>query len=298
MRSRVVGTLGFSLWAALTACGDDASDAGSEGAPGWDASVPVPEADAAGPGPCAITPESARCDSEPIATLDATGSDPRRVYWARPTRAAPARGYPAVVLYQGSIYGPSLSWDTDLPIDTAFGGYYQVALVDALVRHGFVVIQPEASGGLVWNTNSGGNYDTSKDAAFIPLLLERIADGSFGSIDTAHLYAAGISSGGYMTSRMAVSYPGSFRALAIESASYATCLGPLCSVPAQLPADHPPTLLLHGTLDTTVPINTARSYEERLKAQGIETRFVEDPSVGHAWLAVAPDEVSAWFLAH
>jgi dipeptidyl aminopeptidase/acylaminoacyl peptidase len=173
-----------------------------------------------------------------------------------------------------------------------------LALIALLLDNGFVVIQPEATGGMFWTTNSGGAYEASVDAVFIPALLQRIAQGQFGPVDMRRLYATGISSGGYMTSRMAVSYPGRFRALAIESGAYATCLGPLCVIPPTLPADHPPTLFLHGAADMTVPISTARAYDDALVKQGIETRFVEDPQAGHQWLAVAPEEITAWFLEH
>jgi poly(3-hydroxybutyrate) depolymerase len=141
-------------------------------------------------------------------------------------------------------------------------------------------------------------YDATSDATFIPELLAEMEKGSFGPVDMTHLYATGISSGGYMTSRMAVSYPGRFRALAIESGSYATCLGPLCTIPDTLPADHPPTLFLHGAADTTVPISTARAYDDALKARGIETKFVEDAAAGHQWITAAPEAVLDWFTTH
>ena len=75
---------------------------------------------------------------------------------------------------------------------------------------------------------------------------------AFGPINTTRLYAMGISSGGFMTSRMAVSYPGKFRALADHSGSYATC-SDTCTVPTPLPSNHPPTLFLHGDTDAIVP---------------------------------------------
>jgi predicted esterase len=100
-----------------------------------------------------------------------------------------------------------------------------------------------------------------------------------------------------MTSRMAVSYPGVFRALAIQSASYATCLGAACVVPP-LPKDHPPTLLLHGQLDATVPLFTAQLYDEALKQGGFSRELFVDPAAGHEWLAVAPEKVTGWFQSH
>src|SRR5687767_1183792 len=101
-----------------------------------------------------------------------------------------------------------------------------------------------------------------------------------------------------MTSRMALSYPGKFRALAVVSASWATCAGSLCSIPPPLPSDHPPTLFLHGERDDIVPISTMRLYADALTAQKTEIRVVTDPDAGHVWLDVAPVEVPAWFGAH
>jgi hypothetical protein len=49
---------------------------------------------------------------------------------------------------------------------------------------------------------------------------------------------------------------------------------------------------------TIVPIATARDYFSALLADGIDTKFVEDPDAGHQWLPEAPAEVPAWFMAH
>jgi poly(3-hydroxybutyrate) depolymerase len=246
---------------------------------------------------CTITSDTAQCNSQTIVSLT-NGADTRRIYWNTPAGTAPSGGWPAVVLFQGSVYGPSTSWNVALPRSTPFGGYNQVALIANLLDHGFVVVQPEAQGGLAWNTNDGSSYDTSPDAVFMPELLDDITAGTFGSVDSKRLYATGISSGGYMTSRMAVSYAGKFRALAIESASYATCVGPLCAIPSVLPSDHPPTLFLHGDLDTIVPIATAKAYYQALVSNGTETQFIEDPAASHQWIDAAPTAVTDWFLRH
>jgi poly(3-hydroxybutyrate) depolymerase len=264
-------------------------DAGTRDAESSDAQVDVPA--------CSVSATAARCRSASVESVG-RGGDLRRVYWNQPSTPAPPAGHPAVILYQGSLHGPATSWDLDLAPSAAFGGYYQVVLVARLIEAGFVVIQPEAQGGLYWTTNQGGDYGSSADGTFIPRLLEAITQQRFGPIDLDRLYATGISSGGYMTSRMAVSYPGRFRALAIQSGSYASCLGPLCSVPDQLPGDPAPTVRRPGARDGTVPISTARSYEAKLKANAIEVEFIADPSAGHAWLATAPDAITRWFSTH
>jgi len=128
-------------------------------------------------------------------------------------------------------------------------------------------------------------------------IFDALDRGVFGTMDTGHMYATGISSGGYMTSRMAVSYPGRFLALAIESASYATCAGPVCVVP-DLPPGHPPTLFLHGALDPIVPIQTMYLYDDKLVQEGVQTQVVVDPTGTHQWIPAAPDAVLGWFVAH
>jgi dienelactone hydrolase len=270
---------------ALSACG------GSSAAPGSDAGA------SDGGEPCAFTDAGAICRGTVVNLSD--DAESRTVYWAAPPTPAPSNGRPAAILYQGTGFGPSLTWNVEVPSSAPFGGYYQLRVIDSLIEQGFTVIQPSAQGGTAWSTNNllYPNYDTSPDGLFIPRLLAAIDQGTFGPIDKTRLYATGISSGGYMTSRMAVSYRGQFRALAIESGSYATCLGPICTIPA-LPPDHPPTLFLHGGADTIVPIGTARSYYDALVDAGIETSFVEDPDAGHQWLSSAPADIADWFARH
>ena len=96
-------------------------------------------------------------------------------------------------------------------------------------------------------------------------ILEEISNpnGLFGHLNYKRKYATGISSGGYMTSRMAVSYGGEFRSLVVAAGSYATCAGPICIVP-RLPNDHPPTLHLHGGSDLIVPPFTMEMYYDAL----------------------------------
>lgn len=242
-----------------------------------------------------MTATSVSCEHN-VTKLTA-GTATRDVYWQTPTTPPPAAGYPVVLLYQGSFAGPSLTWG-ELGPDTVFGGFYQGLLQAKLLDSGFTVVAPEAAIGVAWQTNSGLPWDSTTDKDVIDALLSDIAAGKYGAADMTHLYATGISSGGYMTSRMAVSYAGKFRALAIQSASYATCIGPVCNVPNDLPKDHPPTLFLHGEKDTTVPLFTAQAYHDALGDAGIETSMITDPEAGHQWLEESPDRITEWFTNH
>lgn len=100
-----------------------------------------------------------------------------------------------------------------------------------------------------------------------------------------------------MTSRMAVSYAGTFRALADSAGSYATCSA-TCTVPTPLPNDHPPTLFLHGDADNVVPMSSVQPYIDALRAQGHEVKVVTDANAGHEWLVEGPTAIPAWFDVH
>jgi dienelactone hydrolase len=282
------------------ASGDDAStDDASADAIGGDASGDD-ASDAAIASRCTQTPQRVTCPYQQTSLPYGTGLT-RTVLWQVPLGAPPAEGWRVAILFQGSFLGGPLmfSGTAGLP----FGPYAEALVIKRLLDHGYAVIAPEvvAGGTTYWDTNIPP-YDvawsTAPDAALMDALFAAIAGGRFGTLDPATLYAAGISSGGYMTSRMAVSYRGRFRALAVSSASYATCGGPACVVPNPLPNDHPPTLFLHGELDPVVPVATMRAYHDRLASQGLETKAVTDPNALHGWIDAAPDAILAWFDAH
>lgn len=228
------------------------------------------------------------------------GLDVRDVHWQVPSGPPPERGWPVALLFQGSLFSAELGWGGER--DAPFGGFAQVRLIQLLLDAGFVVVTPEArfNGSTYWDTNIAPwnvLWETSGDHDLMLTLFEAFEAGEYGDVDLSRMYATGISSGGYMTSRMAVSYEGKFRALAIQSASYATCGGVACLVP-DLPSEHPPTLFLHGSLDAIVPEFTMVPYHDGLRALGVPTRKVIDPQAGHAWLESAPEEVLRWFQEH
>jgi pimeloyl-ACP methyl ester carboxylesterase len=280
----------LALLCALCACGSTTSSLADGGAGSDGGSL----TDVDGGARCTVTTDLVHCSFNRTAF---TGGVTRDVYWQTPSSPAPAGGYPVVLLYQGSFFGPSNSWG-DVPSSQPFGGYYQAKLQATLLAHGFTVIAPSAASGLAWQTNLTLDWNTTEDKPFIDALLAAIGRGDFGPADPTHFFATGISSGGYMTSRMALSYQGVFRALAIESASWATCGGALCVLPSTLPPMHPPTLFLHGRLDLTVPLVTAQAYESWLTTGGISTDLIIDDTAGHQWLSVAPERVTQWFETH
>lgn len=254
---------------------------------------------------CSPTPvgSSSRCRTDGIMLICphstrvlTAGGMAREVHHQVPRGTPPAAGWPVAIMFQGSVATAELTWSAS-PL-YPLGGYHQTRTVQYLLDAGYAVLTPETHlGGVTfWDTNNVliGNYYESYDHALMLEMFDEIDEGSFGDLDGSRLYATGISSGGYMTSRMALSYPGRFKALAIQSASYATCAGILCDV-GPIPSDHAPTLFLHGALDPIVPIFTMDAYRNKLGSQGIETRRVVDPLSHHEWIPQAPDAIRAWF---
>jgi pimeloyl-ACP methyl ester carboxylesterase len=206
-----------------------------------------------------------------------------------------------VILFQGSFYSAEFTWSASR--SDPFGAFFQTQAVEALLARGFAVVTPEAQwdGRAYWDTNVLGwaqEWDAAPDNLFMIELFSKLDGGELGPLNAKRLYAAGISSGGYMTSRMALSYPGRFRALAIQSASWATCSGALCELPEKVPEDHPPTLFLHGKQDLVVPIDTMRKFADQLEAESHETKQVTSETAGHEWLEAAPAELVRWFAGH
>lgn len=224
----------------------------------------------------------------------------RTVYWQTPLGTPPPEGWPVAIMFQGSLFSSKFSWVGVK--NGVFGVYNQVSSLKELLDAGYAVLTPvvKGAGSTFWDTNIppyAFSWTLSTDHSFMLKIFEDMKQGVFGRVNTKKMYAFGISSGGYMTSRMAVAYPGKFRALAIHSGSYANCAGSFCSVPT-LPKDHPPTLFLHGTLDPVVPVLTMYPYRDKLKKQGTAQRVVEDPLAAHEWISAAPQAIVDWFQKH
>ena len=248
------------------------------------------------------SPDGSRCalhDTTLTCTSHTVTIGNRTVTYEVPLGAPPAAGWPSVIYYQGSFVPGSHAFSAAM--GAAFGQYELTSTVQALLDRGYAVIAPNTqnAGTLFWQTNVppyASSWTGCADDVFVKALLAAEADGTFGPLDPARRYAMGISSGGFMTSRMAVSYAGTFRALVVHSGSYATCSA-TCSVP-DLPADHPPTLFLHGDADTTVPVSIMTPYRDKLLATGHIASTVIHAGGGHEWLPEGKVSIPDWFDTH
>jgi hypothetical protein len=244
-----------------------------------------------------------------------TGSSTKRhVRWQVPEGTPPSGGWPVAFYYNGTVSATSALVNPFVATKSASYGFIYLPqiiheLLDDPAGTGkkYAVIAAEAPnnfGTEYWDTNGFSSYTSTGDYCFLPDLFSEVAGGSYGAASQYNMskrYAFGISSGGYNTSRMAVTFNGNntWKALAIVSASYATCSGSNCSIPNTLPSNHPPTKFWHGTSDYTVPISTMRAYYNKLVAQGIQTEKVEG-SWGHQFTAqdLGSSGVQNWFNRH
>lgn len=234
---------------------------------------------------------------------------PRAVRWQVPEGTPPAGGWPVAFYYAGTQ-----------PTDTAsafqrnfgesFGAEYEPQIIHELLddpshtgkKYAVMVADPPSSSVFVqyWNTNSVYPYEASCDYDFFPDFFGEIAGGSYGAASQYNLnrrYAYGISSGGFNSSRMAVTFNSNsvWKALGIVSASYATCSA-TCGIIPTLPANHPPTKFWHGQNDFIVPISAMYPYYDKLIAGGFTAQKLEHP-YSHQFTAddLGATGIKAWF---
>lgn len=229
-----------------------------------------------------------------IASSDITARD---VIWELPLGEPPAGGWPVVLIYQGAFSPIEFSRRAT----ALFGGYHEMQTIRLLLDSGYAVLAPRAAAGSAWFTNTLGPltpYELTTDFTFLNNVFAAIGQGVFGPLNGARKYAVGISSGGYNTSRMALSWPGQFKALVVHSASWATCAAALCTLPREMPPDHPPTKFIHGLFDTLAPWYAMDRYYDRLLYEGIETSRLTVYYGGHEWFEQSPQAVVDWFGRH
>ena len=70
----------------------------------------------------------------------------------------------------------------------------------------------------------------------------------------------------------------------------------------QVTSDDPPTLLIHGTADTTVPISHSERAYAAFQAAGVETEYIVMDGAGHGFRGEQAEQATAarvrWFVDH
>ncbi len=240
---------------------------------------------------CESGPLSLSCPAHHVVVLE------RDIYFSAPSSRPPSEGYPVVMLFQGAFVAAGTFWDA--PRLAPRGMAHQVELTRELLEAGFLVLTPETLGeGLTaWNTNLPqwvDDWDSSPDALLMEAIFACLEEGLFGPVDLSRVHAGGISSGGYMTSRLAIRWPERLASVVVASGSYATCAGGLCDVPETLDPAHPTTLFLHGALDLIVPRATMEDYADALELAGVEVEKEIAWAGGHGWRSDAPRHIRKW----
>jgi hypothetical protein len=223
---------------------------------------------------------------------------PRIVRWQVPEGTAPAGGWPTAFHYQGTKPNDLNNSFTSnvLNLENVFGVNLEAKIIHELLDNPantgrkYAVFAPEPPTTTLilkfWHTNVVVPYSASCDYSFFNDFFSEIKGGSYGAASQYNMnqrYAFGVSSGGYNSSRMAVTFNGSsvWKALGIVAGSYASCAAGVCSVPT-LPSNHPPTKFYHGNEDLLVPKFTVDLYYNKLISQGIPTQRVDLPG-GHGY---------------
>ena len=69
---------------------------------------------------------------------------------------------------------------------------------------------------------------------------------------------------------------------------------------AHVTADDAPTLLIHGSADTLVPLQQSETLAEKLKDAGVEAKLIVKSGAGHGWITMAQDMKTCadWFDEH
>lgn len=245
--------------------------------------------------PCEGNLEAGRitCSYSTLTVRD-TPLSMRLVKYQLPQGEAPEEGWPAVIWFQGSFFPVKFSRSANALVDF-FGGMHEIEMIQTLLDNGYAVIAPMAMAGLAYFNVFP--YKLTPDYTMMKNLLSAIEAERFGPISSDRLYAGGISSGGYMASEMALSHGDQFKSIIVHSASYARCMGPFCSIPSQLPANHSPTLLISGEWDFLVPFRTVNKYYNRLLSNEIVAEIVELPETSHKYRENLAGDVLNWVEA-
>ena len=255
------------------------------------------------------------CGYQTISNVDGIQDLTREVYYHFPESEMPVDGWPVVIDFTGTGVSAQDIWSASRLFQKSL--YNHVRVIEALLDNGYAVVAPQTNPAPLhpryWETNAYpyvqkgvDNYVGSPDdnymmGEFNDVLLNFIDGNNF--FNTNSVFLMGISSGGYMSSRIGISPPGSLhvKAIAIQSASYAAWSGSNTEVP--LPAaedlyDHPPVIFLHGESDTwIVPIDTVLRYANHLSDSVLPAGDVllKQGNYGHMWADDAYDDIVEWF---
>lgn len=221
----------------------------------------------------------------------------------QPTR--PSSSPAPVMIY---FHGTNSPVELSRPLTADYGLAYENTYIQSLTDAGYIVIAPTANRivpfyigfpVVAWEANISpysSHFERGRDYQLTQHLLKNLEDFSDFPIDRNNIFLSGFSSGGYMSSRLAqdARIASQIRGIVVHSASYGECLASQCYVPANLPAYHPPTLLVANKDDSIVPFYTVEMYQSRLRDNKIPQQSVFSNEGDHAWKQNHGEQVLQW----
>lgn len=228
--------------------------------------------------------------------------DGRRFLWQTPTTPPPPEGYPLLFVLHGAAqpaeawFGRGLVW-----------GWRQTAFAAQALQAGYALVAPDSLRPVAWGPKAwdvfSADVNSSLDLPFFAALIAWLDDAPF-SVNQRALYCAGFSSGAFMTSRLARTFPRQFSAVAVHSGTDADAItltwrGPEfdCISPQNFSPQHPPTLVVQGGKDRFVPAACGLHYYEQLQRNNISSALLYNPEGGHIWQGQFNQDILAWFAA-
>ena len=189
--------------------------------------------------------------------------------------------YPGVVLFHGGGFARG-------------SRHYVAGIARALARYGFAVLSaeyrlvPRATFTEIIDdarTMARFAFTEAEDLQVDPARLTTMGRSAGGHLALMAAYTAGLPIRGVVseagpTDFDPVMWDGSVRGAVMRRFSNEADAGPLSPVHVAA-ADAPPTLLVHGCRDRTVPFAHARILQVRLEALGVPVELVALPRTGH-----------------
>jgi poly(3-hydroxybutyrate) depolymerase len=226
----------------------------------------------------------------------------RIILYASQSTSSSEEGFPVLFVLHGAAQYP-FAWFFPLNL----WSYQQSLFVKKALDAGFFVIAPSSGRPMKPGPHAWSSFiddvNESEDLHLFQSLFGWL-EKKEQMLNLDAVYCAGFSSGGFMTSRLAKTFPERFTGVLVHSGTDADSInftknGPEfdCESPKQYPINHPPTLIVHGEKDSIVPYECGFHFYSELKRNNVSVSLLTDPKEGHIWLSSFSAEMINWFTS-
>jgi predicted peptidase len=113
------------------------------------------------------------------------------------------------------------------------------------------------------------------------------------NVDERRTYLMGHSMGGAGTFHLAAKYPGNWAATASIAPAAFSDPAPLSNIPTM------PMMIVHGDMDTVVPVSVGRSWAEKMKELKMTHQYIEVPGGDHGnVIGIGMPDIFKFFAQH